>query len=229
MANVLLIEDEPALARFVALDLEHEQYQVTIAHDGRDGLTKALEGDWDIILLDLMLPGISGLEICRRVRQASDVPIIMLTARGETIDKVAGLDSGADDYLAKPFEIEELLARIRVQLRRERGSEKEEEGTDQVRVGSLVIMPESRLVKRGDVGIELTAREFDLLLFLCQNKNHVLTREQILQRVWGYDYLGDSNVVDVYIRYLRAKVDDPYEDKLISTVRGVGYVVRERE
>lgn len=222
--KVLLIEDEVKLARFVELELRYEGYEVTVCHNGRDGITLINEGNFDMILLDLMLPGLTGIEICRRVRKTSNVPIIMLTAKDEVIDKVAGLDSGADDYLTKPFAIEELLARMRVAFKH-----CEDKLTKKIllQVQDLEIDTEKRSVTVGGTTVELTKKEYELLLYLVQNKNIVLTREQILNEVWGYSYIGETNVVDVYVRYLRAKIDEAFQKKFIHTIRGVGYYVKE--
>lgn len=224
--KILLVEDEVKLARFVELELQYEGYQVTMSHDGREGLTLATEGDFDMILLDLMLPGLTGIEICRRVRKSSNVPIIMLTAKDEVIDKVAGLDSGADDYLTKPFAIEELLARMRVAFKH-----CEDRMTKKALLSAqdLEVDTEKRMVTVGGEVVELTKKEYELLVYLVQNKNIVLTREQILNEVWGYSYIGETNVVDVYIRYLRAKIDEAFDKKFIHTIRGVGYYVKEDE
>lgn len=223
MVKILVIEDEVKIARFLQLELEHEGYEVIVAHDGPSGLEAALRGDCDLILLDLMLPGLSGMEVCRRIRAASEVPIIMLTAKDQTMDKVIGLDSGADDYITKPFAIEELLARIRVILKRRSYGK----NTDVLKLNGLTIDRKQHVVTYEGDRIELTKREFDLLTYLMENVNIVLSRDQILETVWGYDYLGDTNVVDVYIRYLRSKIDEQYHIKLIHTVRGVGYLVKD--
>ncbi|MDD4843372.1 MAG: response regulator transcription factor [Anaerotignum sp.] len=222
--KVLLVEDEVKLARFVELELKYEGYEVTVCHDGRDGVTLIGEGNFDMILLDLMLPGLTGIEICRRVRKTSNVPIIMLTAKDEVIDKVAGLDSGADDYLTKPFAIEELLARMRVAFKH---CEDKMSKKVLLQVQDLEIDTEKRMVTVGRTVVELTKKEYELLLYLVQNKNIVLTREQILNEVWGYSYIGETNVVDVYVRYLRAKIDEAFQKKFIHTIRGVGYYVKE--
>lgn len=224
--RVLLIEDEVKLARFVQLELEYEGYVVEVSNDGRLGLETFLSGQFDLILLDLMLPNLSGIEICRRIRKTSQVPIIMLTAKDEIMDKVAGLDSGADDYLTKPFAIEELLARMRVALKRQQISEYKR---NIITFSDITIDIDKRLVKVKDSEIDLTKKEFELLLYLAQNKNIVLTREQILNQVWGYNYIGETNVVDVYVRYLRAKIDEPFSAKYIHTIRGVGYFVKDEE
>jgi DNA-binding response OmpR family regulator len=225
--KILIVEDEAKLARFVELELKHEGYEVIIANDGRTGLEKFETEKPDVVLLDLMLPELSGIEVCRRIRKVSDVPIIMLTAKGETMDKVIGLDSGADDYMTKPFAIEELLARLRAALRKR--TKNTEESSQLLSVQKLTIDTARYTVKYdGDV-LELTKREFELLEYLVRNKNIVLTREQILNKVWGYDYIGETNVVDVYVRYLRTKIDDKYGVKLIHTIRGVGYYAKDDE
>ncbi|MCL6444998.1 MAG: response regulator transcription factor [Alicyclobacillus sp.] len=221
--RILIIEDEQNIADFLMLELRHEGYEVAVEHDGRKGLDRALEEQWDLLLLDIMLPGLNGMEICRRVRAVSDVPIIMLTARQSIPDRVAGLDVGADDYLIKPFAVEELLARIRVLLRRTKGRDKEEIIT----AADLTLNRATREVTRAGQPISLTAREFDLLELFMRNRNHVLPREMILEKVWGYDFAGGTNVVDVYIRYLRNKIDVPFGSQLIQTVRGVGYMLKE--
>ncbi len=222
-SHILVIEDEAKLAQFIELELKYEGYQVTVATDGLEGLATARECHPDLILLDWMLPGISGLEICRRLRLTGDkVPIILLTAKDEVSDRVAGLDSGADDYIVKPFSIEELLARIRAHLRRT-----QEEETDLLQFADLRLNRSTREVYRGNRSIELTAKEFDLLEYLISHPRQVLTRDQILERVWGYDFMGDSNIIEVYIRYLRLKLEANNEKRLIQTVRGVGYVLRE--
>ena len=222
--KVILIEDEVKLARFVELELRYEGYDVTVCHDGREGLQMVTDGNYDIILLDLMLPGLTGIEICRRVRNFSNVPIIMLTAKDETMDKVAGLDSGADDYLTKPFAIEELLARMRVAFKHAHAG-----GAKKVilEVQGLEIDTDKRMVTVNGTVVDLTKKEYELLLYLVQNKNIVLSREQILNEVWGYSYIGETNVVDVYIRYLRSKIDEAFGIKYIHTIRGVGYYVKD--
>ena len=222
--KVILIEDEVKLARFVELELRYEGYDVTVCHDGREGLQMVTDGNYDMILLDLMLPGLTGIEICRRVRKFSNVPIIMLTAKDETMDKVAGLDSGADDYLTKPFAIEELLARMRVAFKHAHAG-----GAKKVilEVQGLEIDTDKRMVTVNGTVVDLTKKEYELLLYLVQNKNIVLSREQILNEVWGYSYKGETNVVDVYNRYLRSKIDEGYGIKYIHTIRGVGYYVKD--
>ena len=223
MTHILLVEDEAKLAQFIKLELEFEQYQVTVATEGFTGLSSARETQPDLILLDWMLPGISGPEICRRLRQTGDnVPIILLTAKDEVSDRVAGLDAGADDYVIKPFSIEELLARVRANLRRDRLEEAEV-----LQFSDLSLNRSTREIFRGQRAIELTAKEFDLLEYLLSHPRQVLTRDQILERVWGYDFMGDSNIIEVYVRYLRLKLEQQQEPRLIQTVRGVGYVLRE--
>ncbi|MBU3177844.1 response regulator transcription factor [Clostridium estertheticum] len=220
--RILLVEDERLMSTFIEMELSHEGYKVDVAYDGREGLTIAEENEYNLILLDVMLPGLNGIEVCRRIRQLSLVPVIMLTAKSDISDKVLGLDVGANDYLTKPFAIEELLARIRVYQRATSIGNK----TDEIKVKDIVMDNKAHNVKRASKEIELTKKEFDLLEILLINKNVVLTRAQLIEKVWGYDYIGDTNVVDVFIRYLRCKIDDGFEDKLITTVRGVGYVVK---
>lgn len=222
--KILLVEDEVKLARFVELELKYEGYEVTVCHDGREGMNRIMDEEFDMILLDLMLPGLTGIEICRRVRKFSRVPIIILTAKDEVMDKVAGLDSGADDYLTKPFAIEELLARMRVAFKHSEGLTAKK---TILRVQSMEINTEKRMVTVGGKVVDLTKKEYELLCYLVQNKDIVLTREQILNQVWGYSYMGETNVVDVYIRYLRAKIDEAFGEKFIHTIRGVGYYVKE--
>jgi len=218
--TILIVEDEVKIARFLELELQYEGYNVLLAHDGRTGLEMSLNSGVDLILLDVMLPGLNGMEVCRRIRQHSDIPIIMLTAKDETMDKVMGLDLGADDYVSKPFAIEELLARMRVALKRKVVN------SQNLSVGQLSIDLDKYLVTYKEEPIDLTKREFDLLKFLLINKNIVLTREKIMETVWGFDYLGDTNVVDVYISYLRSKIDDRYNFKIVHTIRGVGYLIK---
>lgn len=224
MAKILLVEDEEKLARFVELELTHEGYQVDKAFDGRTGLEKAESGGYDLVLLDIMLPALNGIEVLRRLRKTHDTPVIMLTARDAVMDKVTGLDMGADDYVTKPFSIEELLARIRAALRKQ--TVRDQEGA-LLTCGDLTVDVSRHRVTRAGKEIELTSREFSLLQAFAENKTIVLTREQLLEKVWGYEYMGETNVVDVYVRYLRGKIDDPFEKKLLCTVRGVGYVLRD--
>ena len=219
MTKILIVEDEQNLARFIELELEHENYIVDIEYDGKPGLEKALTDDYDLILLDLMLPNINGLEICRQVRQNKSTPIIIITAKSDTYDKVAGLDYGADDYIVKPFDIEELLARIRAMLRRQPQK-------NIIDMQGIIIDRDGFKVTVDGNSLDLTKTEYDLLTLLAENRNHVLQREQIIADVWGYDSEVETNVVDVYIRYLRNKLKPYNKDKIIETVRGVGYVVR---
>ncbi|HEY9614656.1 response regulator transcription factor [Allocoleopsis sp.] len=222
-AHILLVEDEVKLARFVELELSSEGYHTSVAHDGIEGLTLARESSPDLMILDWMLPGLSGVEVCRRLRATGNkVPVILLTAKDEVSDRVAGLDAGADDYLVKPFSIEELLARVRAHLRRT-----QEVDRDVLQFEDLSLNRRTREVFRGKRAIELTAKEFDLLDYLLSHPRQVYTRDQILERVWGYDFGGDSNIIEVYVRYLRLKLEENNEKRLIHTVRGVGYVLRE--
>ncbi len=225
MQKILIVEDEEKIARFVELELTHEGYSVTKATDGRTGLDLAESGEFDLLLLDIMLPGINGIEILRRVRRESDVPVIMLTARDAVMDKVSGLDMGADDYITKPFAIEELLARIRVTLRNHAPS-REKRG-ELLHCCGITLDPERFSVTYNGVPVELTAKEFAVLHTLIQNRNIVMSRNTLLEKVWGYDYVGETNAVDVYVRYLRQKIDERFGVKLITTVRGVGYVIKE--
>lgn len=258
MARILIVEDEEKIARFVTLELEHEGYQVEHAADGRTAVDLALERDYDLILLDVLLPQLNGMEVLRRVRKHKDVPVIMVTARDAVMDKVAGLDAGADDYLTKPFAIEELFARIRVALKRSEavraasGVGGVEAGIATARtsapsrcppvsgstqasaspspaaltVGSVVLDPDRREVTVGGSPIVLTAREFDVLALLMAHAETVLTRERIAHEALGYEYVGDTNNVDVHIAHLRAKIEDAGSARIIQTVRGVGYVCR---
>ena len=221
--RILIVEDEAAIARFVELELRHEGYQVDKAEDGRAGLEQALAGQYDLVLLDIMLPGLSGLEVLRRLRREKDTPVILLTARDTVMDKVSGLDMGADDYITKPFAIEELLARIRTALRKRPAKAPEPVLT----LGPIAMDTARRQVRCGGQAVELTTREFDVLRLFLENPEIVLSRETFLSKVWGYDYVGETNVVDVYIRYLRSKLDVACGRSLIHTVRGVGYVLRE--
>ncbi len=224
MAKILIVEDEPKIARFLELELKHEGYEVDFAGDGRTALEKAVARDIDLVLLDVMLPGLSGMEVCRRVRMESQVPIIMLTAKDDVTDKVAGLDMGADDYMTKPFAIEELLARIRVALNRH--STERKENKKELSYGELHLDMAGHTVFYGKEELSLTKKEYDLLECLMRNQDVALSREQLLNQVWDYEYMGDTNVVDVYIRYLRQKIDDRFGIHMIETVRGVGYVIR---
>ena len=223
-SNILIIEDEAKIARFVELELSHEGYVCDKAEDGRKGLEMAESGAYDLVLLDIMLPELNGLEVLRRLRKTNDVPVIVLTARDAVMDKVSGLDMGADDYVTKPFAIEELLARIRLALRRG-GAAKTKE--DLLVCGSLSLSVPRHEVRWDGSEIDLTSREFSLLQTLLENKNVVLSRDSLLEKVWGYDYMGETNVVDVYVRYLRNKIAAAGGENVIQTVRGVGYVIRD--
>lgn len=224
--KILIIEDEVKIARFVQLELEHEGYTVELELNGRAGLEKALHGNFDLIILDVMLPLMNGMEVLRRLRQVSEIPVIMLTAKDDVMDKVMGLDFGADDYLTKPFAIEELLARIRVAFKHKRVNHVK---SDVIKIGNLKLDLHKYTVSFNNETIDLTKKEFDLLKLLMLNNEIVLTRDTILEKVWGYDYTGDTNIVDVYIRYLRSKIDDRYQQKFIHTVRGVGYHLKYEE
>lgn len=258
MARILIVEDEEKIARFVTLELEHEGYQVEHAADGRTAVDLALERNYDLILLDVLLPQLNGMEVLRRVRKHKDVPVIMVTARDAVMDKVAGLDAGADDYLTKPFAIEELFARIRVALKRSEavrtasgvggigtgaasdagvGATAIPPAGDSAKtsaapspaaltVGSVALDPDRREVTVGGSPIVLTAREFDVLALLMAHAGTVLTRERIAHEALGYEYVGDTNNVDVHIAHLRAKIEDAGGARIIQTVRGVGYVCR---
>ena len=234
MARILVVEDEPKIARFVELELTHEGYEVDKVADGRAGVETALAGDYDLILLDVLLPQLNGMEVLRRIRRESDVPVIMLTARDAVMDKVAGLDAGADDYITKPFAIEELLARIRVALKRRESASPAAEASmppepdhHVLSIRGVTLDVERHEVKVGDDPIELTNREFEVLKALMENRNVVMTRDRLASLALGYDYVGETNIIDVYIRHLRSKIDDRHNIKLITTVRGVGYVIRQ--
>ncbi|NWF78832.1 MAG: response regulator transcription factor [Chloroflexi bacterium] len=223
MHRILIIEDEPEIANYLRRGLVLEGFQVTVAADGPTGLAAARETSHDLVILDLMLPGIDGLEVARRLRAASDIPIIILTARDAVADRVRGLENGADDYLVKPFAFEELLARIRVQLRRRQASA----GSEVLRFGNLALDTAARELRVGERRVELTAKEYDLLELFMRHPNQVLTREVIYDRVWGYDFGGESNIIEVYVRYLRQKLEAGGEPRVIHTVRGAGYILRE--
>ena len=224
MAKILIVEDEKQMADFISLELKHEGYDVDICYDGEQGYENAIKANYDIILLDIMLPKINGMEVCRRLRAKQDTPIIMLTAKGDITDKVNGLDIGADDYLTKPFEIEELLARMRVILRRKLQNTNQ---SNVIQVADLKLDLEKKQVTRSGKIIELTKKEYELLEYLMKNNGIVISREKIIESVWNYDFVGDTKIVDVFIRYLRSKIDDGYDKKLINTVRGFGYVIQE--
>lgn len=222
--KILIVEDEEKIARFVELELSHEGYETDKAFNGREGLEMAETGHFDLILLDIMLPEISGLEVLRRIRRTSQVPVILLTARDAVMDKVSGLDMGADDYITKPFAIEELLARIRVSLKHKKTNSPVSGSV--LTAGRLSLDTASHQVSYDGNEIQLTNREFLLLQTLLENKSIVLSRDTLLTRVWGYDYMGETNVVDVYIYYLRNKIDDVFGEKIIETVRGAGYIIK---
>lgn len=224
--KILIIEDEAKISRFIQLELEHEGYQVEQELDGRSGLDRALAESFDLIILDVMLPSLNGMEVLRRLRQVSEVPVIMLTAKGDVMDRVMGLETGADDYIPKPFAIEELLARIRVAFKHKRLPPPQ---SGLLQVGGLKLDKEKHTVFCRDEAVELTKKEFDLLQYLMLNRDIVISRERILEKVWGYDFAGDTNIVDVYIRYLRSKIDDRCGQKYIHTVRGVGYQLKDEE
>ncbi|GIP14922.1 putative transcriptional regulatory protein YkoG [Paenibacillus montaniterrae] len=226
--KILVVEDESGIARILQLELEHEGYEVGLASDGKQGYEMINSGEYQLVLLDVMLPKMSGIEVLRQVRQAGNlIPIILLTARDTVPDKVSGFEHGANDYITKPFAVEELLARVRNILRIFQQKPKEAEGSDIITLGDLTIELRTRKVTRKDNIIELTPREFELLVFLIEHVNEEKSREEILSEVWGYDFIGETNLVDVYIRYLRQKLDKGYRYKLIHTVRGVGYMIKE--
>jgi DNA-binding response OmpR family regulator len=222
-SKILLMEDDIKLARFLQLELNSEGYHTLVAHDGLTGLTLAREETPDLVLLDWMMPEMTGVEVCRRLRATGcKTPVVLLTAKDDVIDRVAGLDSGADDYVVKPFSIEELLARVRAHLRRQ-----SEEEQDCLQFLDLSLNRRTREVRRKEQSIDLTAKEFDLLEYLLTHPKQVFTREQILEQVWGYDFMGDSNIIEVYVRYLRLKLEKDGQDRIIHTVRSVGYTLRE--
>ena len=221
LTTILIVEDETSIARFLSLELEHEGYKCTIATNGRVGLEEALNKDYALIVLDVMLPDLNGIEVLRRLRQHKQTPVIILTARDTVMDKVSGLDLGANDYMTKPFAIEELLARIRVNL-----NKLLKQDSSILTLGDLSVDVSSHKATYKDTEIELTKKEFDLLVFLLENRNKVLSRDKILDVVWGFEFYGNTNVVDVYIRYIRSKIDDKFNISLIETVRGAGYTIR---
>ncbi|MFR3497744.1 MAG: response regulator transcription factor [Paraclostridium bifermentans] len=221
MKKILIIEDEKNISSFVKMELEFEGYITQVIEDGKQGLDEAINKDYDLILLDLMLPSLNGIEICRRLKKEKNTPIIMLSAKDSVMDKVSGLQMGADDYVAKPFAIEELLARIQVVFRRENKS-----NSKNLIFKDLSINIESRLVKKGDEELNLTNKEYELLLYLMENKEKVISRVSLLESVWGYNYETETNVVDVYVRHLRNKLDTEDKEEYIKTVRSIGYVMR---
>lgn len=224
--QILIVEDEQKIARFLQMELEHEGFKTAIESNGRIALDRIIQETYDLVLLDIMLPEMDGIEICKRVRELSEIPIIMLTAKDDVVDKVAGLDTGADDYITKPFATPELIARIRAALRKNK-NQPAVENTTELRIKNLVLYPERYQAQIDQQTVELTKKEYDLLEYLIRNRNIVLNRERILQEVWGYEFMGDTKVVDVYIRYLRSKLDECFNQKYIHTVRGVGYVVKD--
>lgn len=237
MARILIVEDEAKIARFVELELSHEGYEVSKAVDGRAGVELALSEDFDLVLLDVLLPQLNGLEVLRRIRREKSTPVILLTARDAVMDKVAGLDAGADDYITKPFAIEELLARVRLALRHRPASEKPvpaqapapeplSASRNVLTAGPVVLDADRHAVEVDGEPVDLTNREFEVLRALLENRDIVMTRERLASLACGYDYVGETNIIDVYIRHLRAKIDDRFGLKLITTVRGVGYVIR---
>lgn len=221
-ARILVIEDEADIAQFIATELQFEGHEVAIAGDGVKGLMGARQQSPDLVILDRMLPGLDGLEICRRLRATSDVPILMLTAKGEVHDRVEGLNAGANDYLPKPFDLEELLARVNVQLRSRKNATR-----TLFRLADLTLDTSSREVFRGEISLNLSPKEFDLLSHLIQHPRQVMTREQLLEAVWGYDFDGEDNILEVYVRYVRNKIEKDGAPKLLHTVRGIGYVLKE--
>jgi two-component system, OmpR family, response regulator MprA len=221
--RILIIEDEARIAQFVERGLIYEGYRVNVARDGQTGLQIARDNPPDLVILDWMLPGLDGLEVCKRLRAGGDVPIVMLTAKDDVKDRVQGLDAGADDYLVKPFSIDELMARVRAQFRRAHPSSKPE----MLRFNELMLDTGTHRAYRGERAIDLTAKEYELLELFMRNPRQVLTRDVIFDRVWGYDFGGESNIIEVYVRYLRQKTESTDESRLIHTVRGVGYVLRE--
>ena len=221
--RILVIEDEARIAQFVERALIYEGYRVTVAHDGQSGLHIARDTPPDLIILDWMLPGLDGLEVCRRLRAASETPILMLTAKDDVKDRVVGLDAGADDYLVKPFQVDELMARVRALFRRAKPQSRPEI----LQFGELSLDTGTHRAHRGQHAIDLTAKEYELLELFMRNPRQVLTRDVIFDRVWGYDFGGESNIIEVYVRYLRQKTEYDDHPRLIHTVRGVGYVLRE--
>ncbi len=224
MSRVLVVEDEPDIADFIRRGLTYKGYEVKVAHSGEEALERARDELPDLVILDLMLPGVDGVEVCRRLRAADEIPIIILTARDSVSDKVNGLEAGADDYVTKPFEFAELLARVRAALRRKQAST----SAAAIRVADLLIQPSSREVVRGARQVELSAREYDLLEFLARHAGEVVSKETLFEKVWGYDFEVESDAIKVYIRYLRRKLNAAGEPDLIHSVRGVGYMLKER-
>lgn len=220
MKKILVVEDETNISDFIKGELEYEGYNVCIKADGRDGLEDALKNEYDLIILDIMLPSMNGFEVCRRLKKSKNTPIIMLSAKDSVMDKVNGLQIGADDYIAKPFAIEELLARIEVVFRRENNY------SNIIKFKDITIDTKARIVKRNNEEISLTNKEYELLIILIENKDKVVTREEILDKIWGFDYEPETNVTDVYIRHLRTKLNNENKEEYIQTIRSVGYVMR---
>ncbi len=228
MAKILIVEDEKKIARFVELELKHEGYETEWSGNGREALNKILENEFDLIVLDVMLPELDGIEVCRKAREAGvRTPIIMLTAKDDVMDKVTGLDNGADDYMTKPFAIEELLARIRVALNRQKASVEDKKESSIMEYGDLRVDTVKYEASYQGNKLAFTKKEFDLVAYLLAHKNEAISRERILSEVWDYEYMGETNVVDVYVRYVRQKLDDVYGKKIINTVRGVGYIIKD--
>ena len=220
MQKILIVEDEKNIIKFLEMELKHEGYQVVSKMDGREGLYEALENDYDLIILDIMLPSMDGIEICKNLKMEKDTPVIMLTARGEIADKVEGLQIGADDYMVKPFAIEELLARIQVIFRRNISNNLK------IQLKDIIIDKSNRTANKEGEIIALTNKEFELLMCLVESKNIVLSREKILEKIWGYEHEVETNVVDVYIRHLRNKLDKDEKEKYIQTIRTHGYIIK---
>ena len=226
MAKILIVEDETKIARFVELELKHEGYEVKAVHDGSVGCEEILKGDYDLAVLDVMLPGMNGFDICGKAREMGvKIPIIMLTAKDDVSDKLSGFGKGADDYMTKPFAIEELLARIKVHLSRVAAGDTN--NSKSLEYGQLKLNLASHTAYYGEDELTLTKKEYELLEYLLKNKDTALSRDNILNVVWGYEYFGDTNVVDVYVRYLRQKIDDKYGIHMIETIRGIGYMIKE--
>lgn len=221
MKSILIVEDEPNISDFIKEELEYEGYNVSIKEDGRKGLEEALRNEYDLVILDVMLPSMNGFEICRRLKREKQSPVIMLSAKDSVMDKVNGLQIGADDYIAKPFAIEELLARIEVVFRRQ-----DNLNNYIVKFKDIVINKSSRIVKRNGIEISLTNKEYELLTILIDNKDKVVTREELLEKIWGYGYEPETNVTDVYIRYLRSKLNNENKEEYIQTIRSIGYIMR---
>ena len=221
MKSILIVEDEANISDFIKLELEYEGYNVCVKNDGIEGLQEALKGNYDLIILDVMLPSMNGFEICRRLKKENSTPVIILSAKDSVIDKVNGLQIGADDYIAKPFAIEELLARIEVVMRRQNSF-----NNYVVKFKDITIDRNSRTVKKGSEEINLTNKEYELLIMLIDNKDRVVTRDEILQEIWGYEFEPETNVIDVYIRYLRMKLNSSNKETYIQTIRSVGYIMR---